>query len=201
MCRLIAVGCLVLVGLPLLCGGALLIGLYTSSSRLVGQLPSAELSVAGDCPREAVLAYAGTDRSSRLTRMLAPMDTLGEAKDLEARRAQLLAIDVAAMRATRDAVLAEPVPPCLEDIRAAEVDLAEMMIRIADHLQVEVRAGSRFRELWAPAVSVVAMFRGVRPRLDRMKSGWAALGERLGIDFEAPSESPSSRARSQHAHA
>ena len=197
MCRLIAVGCLVLIGLPLLCGGALLIGLYTSSSQLVSPLPKAPVSVEGDCPREAVLAYAEPDRARRIERILEPMDKLGKGESQAERREQMLAIDVAAMRAAREAVQAEPVPPSLRELRAAELSLADMMIRIVDHMQAEMRSGSRFRESWAAAVVVVAMFRGVRVHLDRMKSGWAALGERLGIDFEAPQESPSSRSRSQ----
>lgn len=184
MCRTIAVGCLVLIGLPLLCGGALLIGLYTSSSRLVGPLPQAPVSVDGDCPREAVLAYAEPDSARRIQRMLEPLE-LGEAESPAERREQILAIDVAAMRAARDAVLAEPVPPCLQELRATEVSLADLMIRIVDHLQTELRGGTRFRWSWAAAVSVVAMVRGVRAHIERLKSGWAALGERLGIDFEA----------------
>lgn len=197
MCRLIAIGCLVLIGLPLLCGGALLIGLYTSASHLVGPLPKAPLSVEGDCPREAVLAYAEPDRARQIERILEPMDKLGEGESQAERREQVLAIDVAAMRAARDAVLAEPVPPCLRELRATELSLADMVIRIVDHVQGEMRSGSRFRESWAAAVSVVAMFRGVRPHIERLKSGWAALGERLGIDFDAPRANPSSRSRSQ----
>ncbi len=192
MCRLIAVGCLVLVGLPLLCGGVLLLSLYTSSSALLSPLPTAPVSVDGDCPREAVLAYAEQDRAKRLRRILEPMDKLGEAESQAERRALILAIDVAAMHAAREAVLAEPLPPCLRDLRATEVSLADMMIRIVDYLQVELRSGTRFRERWAAAVSVVAMTRGVKPHVERLKSGWAALGQRLDIDFEAPRESPSS---------
>lgn len=205
MCRTIAVGCLVLFGLPLLCGGALLIGLYTSSSRLVGTLPQAPISVDGDCHREAVLAYAGPDRAGRIQRILEPMDMFGEAESqaesLADRRARILAIDVAAMRAAREAVLAEPLPPCLRDLRATEVSLADLVIRVVDHLQTELRDGTRFRWSWAAAVSAVALVRGGRAHMERLKSGWAALGERLGIDFEAPRESPSSRIPSQQGEA
>jgi hypothetical protein len=201
MCRLIAVGCLVLIGLPLLCGGALLIGLYTSSSRLVGTLPQAPVSVDGDCPRDAVLAYAEPDLARRIQRILEPMDKFGEGESPAKRREQILAIDVAAMRAERDAVLAEPVPPCLLDLRATEVSLADLVIRVVDHMQTELRDGTRFRWSWAAAVSAVAMVRGVRAHMERLKSGWAALGERLGIDFEAPRESPSSRIPSQQGEA
>lgn len=199
MCRTIAVGCLVLIGLPLLCGGALLIGLYTSSSRLVGPFPQAPIAVDGDCPRDVVVAYAEQDHAGRIRRILEPMDKLGEAGSQAERRAQVLAIDVAAMRAERDAVMAEPVPPCLRELRAAEVALADLMIRVIDHMQAELRDGNRFRGSWAAAVSIVAMVRGVRAHMERLKSGWAALGERLGIDFEAPRESPSSSARFQRA--
>lgn len=201
MCRLIAVGCLVLIGLPLLCGGALLIGLYTSSSRLVGPLPQAPVSVDGDCPREAVLAYAEPDRARRIQRILEPMEKLGEAESQAERRAQVLAIDLAAMRAARDAVLAEPVPPCLRDLRATEVSLADMMIRTIDYLQTELRGGTHYQWSWAAAVSVVAMVRGVRAHIERLKSGWTALGERLGIDFQEPLESPSSWIPSQQGEA
>ncbi len=193
MCRLIAVGCLVLVGLPLLCGGVLLLSLYTSSSALLSPLPKAPVSVDGDCPRDAVLAYAEPDRARRLQRILGPMEKLGEGESLAERREQVLAIDVAAMRAAREAVLAEPLPPCLRELRATEVSLADMVIRVVDYMQAELRSGTRFRGRWAAAVSVVAMVRGVKPHIERLKSGWAALGQRLGIDFEAPRESPSSR--------
>lgn len=201
MCRLIAVGCLVLIGLPLLCGGASLIGLYTSSSRLLGPVPQAPVSVDGDCPREAVLAYAEPNRARRFQRIIAPMDKVGQAQNQAEARAQVLAIDVAAMRAARDAVLAEPVPPCLRDLRATEVSLADMMIRIVDHMQAELRDGTGFRGSWAAAVSVFAMVRGVRAHVERLKSGWAALGERLGIDFQEPLESPSSWIPSQQGEA
>ncbi len=184
MLRRVAVGCLGIVAAIALCMVATVASLYVSSSRLIPPLPEAPVSVEDDCPREAVLAYVKDGRAARIGRMLAPMEAFstGGAGD---RLARLQAIDIDAMRAERDAVLAEPVPACLEELRAAEADLADLVINAMAHVQASTRDGMGLRGLHGTLTGITVMIRGVAPRLERMRTGWAALGERLGIDFEA----------------
>lgn len=184
MLRRVAVGCLGLVAVIALCTAATFASLYVSSSRLMPPLPEAPVVVEGDCPREAVQAYVQGGRTARMERMMAPMEAFSSGGSGD-RHARLQAIDIDAMRAERDAVLAEPVPACLEGLRAAEADLADLVINAMAHVQASTRDGMGLRGLHGTLAGITAMIRGVRPRLDRMRAGWAALGERLGIDFEA----------------
>ncbi|MCE7939414.1 hypothetical protein DCC79_06070 [bacterium] len=187
MFRRIAAGCAGIAAMIFLCTAVTLASVYVSSSRLLSSLPEAPIRVDGDCPREAVLAYVKDGRVARMNRILAPLEAFssGSAGD---RLDRLHAIDIAAVRAGRNAVLAEDVPACLEELRAAEVDMADLVIDVMAHVQSTTRGGNGVRGFYGTVTGITAMIRGIRPRLDRMRDGWDALGKRLGIDFEALEE-------------
>ena len=137
-------------------------------------LPEAPIRVDGDCPREAVLAYVKDGRVARMNRILAPLEAFssGSAGD---RLDRLHAIDIAAVRAGRNAVLAEDVPACLEELRAAEVDMADLVIDVMAHVQSTTRGGNGVRGFYGAVTGITAMIRGIRPR---SASGWASTSRR-----------------------
>lgn len=175
MGRALKIGCGCALLALLLCGGTVLL-----LPRLVGlALPDPvqvardnPLGIEGDCSREAAATYLA-DTGPRLERLFAGLEALSQAPSGQA---DLSRIDLDALRASRTALAATDVAPCLRAMRDEEVALADTVLEQVAPLQ----KGGTPSPLQAGA-AILGLVRGVRVHVARIADARARLEARYGL--------------------
>lgn len=139
------------------------------------------LSIEGACTRDEVVAYLG-ETGPRFEKLFDGLEALSQSGS---GGSNLSAVDVVALRASRDELAAHQLAPCLSALRDEEVALADVVIDQVANLQV-AGTPSALRS----GAALLGLMRGVRPRVARMQDARERLEERYGISSASGTDTP-----------
>lgn len=171
-----AIGCGVLFALGLV---FVILGAFFFRQAIPEMAPMDPVRVEGECPEDAVRTVLD-EQDERLDAAAEAFEPFGEfVGDAGGIRAAIDAVDLAALRATRDRLLTTDVPPCAQGLLEAEADLIDGTVESIESMRAcEANSSLCLTREMIAALSLMG-FHGERITLARWEVAKAA-----GIDPE-----------------
>lgn len=127
-----AIGCGVLFALGLV---FVILGAFFFRQAVPEMAPMDPVRVEGECPEDVVRAVLD-EQDERLETAAEAFESIGKLEgDAGGIRASIDSVDLAALRATRDRLLATDVPPCAEGLLEAEADMIDAIVESVESMR------------------------------------------------------------------